>query len=87
VPQTSLAAELREEAAPTAEDDRADDFTAERAASSLGGFQRGTLRARDADDATGAAEDAGPPHDEDGPADPAPASAASPGALAPPSDR
>ncbi|MGC3000880.1 histidine kinase, partial [Streptomyces sp. G35A] len=86
-PQTSLAAELREEAAPAAEDDRADDFTAERAASSLGGFQRGTLRARDADDATAAAEDAGPPHDEDGPADPAPASAASPGAPAPPSDR
>jgi signal transduction histidine kinase len=49
VPQTSLAAELREEpdrdekADPTDEED----FTAERAAASLAGFQRGTLRARD----------------------------------------
>ncbi|MFJ8629393.1 nitrate- and nitrite sensing domain-containing protein [Streptomyces sp. NPDC093568] len=49
VPQTSLAAELREEAAPAEDDDSADDFTAERAASSLAGFQRGTLRARDDD--------------------------------------
>ncbi|MEV6168861.1 nitrate- and nitrite sensing domain-containing protein [Streptomyces sp. NPDC051954] len=47
VPQTSLAAELREEAASAEEDDHAEEFTAERAASSLGGFQRGTLRARD----------------------------------------
>ncbi|MCX5188011.1 nitrate- and nitrite sensing domain-containing protein [Streptomyces sp. NBC_00268] len=50
VPQTSLATELREEAAPSGADDKdaADaDFTAERAASSLAGFQRGTLRARD----------------------------------------
>jgi hypothetical protein len=54
VPQTSLATELREETAPS-EADYADykdatdlaDFTAERAASSLAGFQRGTLRARD----------------------------------------
>ncbi|MEV6179575.1 nitrate- and nitrite sensing domain-containing protein [Streptomyces sp. NPDC052015] len=47
VPQTSLADELRE-APGTAEDDGfPDDFTAERAASSLAGFQRGTLRARD----------------------------------------
>ncbi|MDQ0686945.1 signal transduction histidine kinase [Streptomyces achromogenes] len=48
VPQTSLADELREDAssADTVEDDRVlDDFTAERAASSLAGFQRGTLRA------------------------------------------
>ncbi|MEV5934154.1 nitrate- and nitrite sensing domain-containing protein [Streptomyces sp. NPDC052079] len=47
VPQTSLAAELREEPAPDTEDQAADDFTAERAASSLAGFQRGTLQARD----------------------------------------
>ncbi|MFE9771819.1 nitrate- and nitrite sensing domain-containing protein [Streptomyces sp. NPDC005931] len=49
VPQTSLAAELREEPAPDPGDGTPDDFTAERAASSLAGFQRGTLRARDAD--------------------------------------
>ncbi|MET9834191.1 nitrate- and nitrite sensing domain-containing protein [Streptomyces sp. NPDC006385] len=47
VPQTSLAAELREEAPPAEEDGSADDFTAERAASSLACFQRGTLKARD----------------------------------------
>ncbi|MFI8190037.1 nitrate- and nitrite sensing domain-containing protein [Streptomyces sp. NPDC085946] len=47
VPQTSLAAELREEAPPAGDDDALDDFTAERAASSLAGFQHGTLRARD----------------------------------------
>ncbi|MFI7499663.1 nitrate- and nitrite sensing domain-containing protein [Streptomyces sp. NPDC049687] len=51
VPQTSLAAELREEAVPVEEDSFADEFTAERAASSLSGFQRGTLRARDDADA------------------------------------
>jgi hypothetical protein len=54
VPQTSLATELREEAAPSEADDKdaADlaDFTAERAASSLAGFQRGTLRARDGEE-------------------------------------
>ncbi|MDO0937471.1 nitrate- and nitrite sensing domain-containing protein [Streptomyces sp. DG2A-72] len=47
VPQTSLAAELREEAPAAEENGHADDFTAEQAASSLAGFQRGTLRARD----------------------------------------
>ncbi len=54
IPQTSLAAELREDVPPSGDDaradhvgDSADDFTAERAASSLAGFQRGTLRARD----------------------------------------
>ncbi|MEU0068268.1 nitrate- and nitrite sensing domain-containing protein [Streptomyces sp. NPDC006332] len=49
VPQTSLVAELREEATPpdAAEAADADEFTAEHAASSLGGFQAGTLRARD----------------------------------------
>ncbi|GAB2717192.1 nitrate- and nitrite sensing domain-containing protein [Streptomyces bullii] len=49
VPQTSLVAELREEAPPAPEDGGLDDFTAERAASSLAGFQRGTLQARDGD--------------------------------------
>jgi signal transduction histidine kinase len=47
VPQTSLAAELREEPGAVAEGDGSPDFTAERAASSLAGFQRGTLQARD----------------------------------------
>ncbi|MFJ9902308.1 nitrate- and nitrite sensing domain-containing protein [Streptomyces sp. NPDC101152] len=49
VPQTALAAELREEAAAAAGDCDVDEFTAERAASSLAGFQRGTRRARDED--------------------------------------
>ncbi|KPI24831.1 putative sensor with HAMP domain containing protein [Actinobacteria bacterium OV320] len=54
VPQTSLATELREDSTSSAaadeEDGYPDDFTAERAASSLAGFQRGTLRAHaDAD--------------------------------------
>ncbi|MDN3269626.1 nitrate- and nitrite sensing domain-containing protein [Streptomyces sp. MA15] len=46
VPQTSLAAELLED--PAAADSYDDDFTAERAASSLSCFQQGTFRARDA---------------------------------------
>ncbi|MFH8439916.1 nitrate- and nitrite sensing domain-containing protein [Streptomyces sp. NPDC018026] len=58
VPQTSLAAELRDEDPggrrdgpdDPAGDDYAD-FTAERAASSLAGFQRGTLRAHTVDEA------------------------------------
>ncbi|MDO0910803.1 nitrate- and nitrite sensing domain-containing protein [Streptomyces sp. DT2A-34] len=50
VPQTSLAAELREEASVAEEDGYADDFTAERAASSLACFQRGTFQARDESD-------------------------------------
>lgn len=49
VPQTSLAAELREETASLVEEDVPDDFGAERAAASLGGFQRGTRQARDED--------------------------------------
>ncbi|SED37430.1 nitrate- and nitrite sensing domain-containing protein [Streptomyces sp. PAN_FS17] len=53
VPQTSLAAELREESAPAEHNGHDEDFTAEQAASSLAGFQRGTLRARD-DDGEGA---------------------------------
>ncbi|WP_217236683.1 nitrate- and nitrite sensing domain-containing protein [Streptomyces sp. AC555_RSS877] len=55
VPQTNLVDELREDSAPAVEDDL-EDFTAERAASSLAGFQRGTLRARD--------DDEHKPHDE-----------------------
>ncbi|MGW0821302.1 sensor histidine kinase [Streptomyces sp. NPDC002845] len=47
VPQTSLAAELREDSEPEPADDTFDDFTAESAASSLAGFQRGTFQARD----------------------------------------
>ncbi|MGI5378991.1 sensor histidine kinase [Streptomyces sp. CA-251387] len=47
VPQTSLAAELREEAPPAEESEATDEFTAEQAASSLACFQRGTLQARD----------------------------------------
>jgi hypothetical protein len=50
VPQTSLAVELREEATAAREEEDADEFTADHAASSLAGFQRGTLRARDEDD-------------------------------------
>ncbi|MFI7391041.1 sensor histidine kinase [Streptomyces tendae] len=65
VPQTSLAAELRDEdpggrrdGSAGASDDDYGDFTAERAASSLAGFQRGTLRAQAPDDAAEtAAED------------------------------
>ncbi|MFE0253808.1 nitrate- and nitrite sensing domain-containing protein [Streptomyces sp. NPDC059010] len=65
VPQTSLAAELREEATPAEEDGCTDDFTAEQAASSLACFQRGTLQARDdsgdeAPDALDTADQQGP---------------------------
>ncbi|MGQ3551610.1 sensor histidine kinase [Streptomyces rochei] len=73
VPQTSLAAELRDEApatgrdAPEAAADEYADFTAERAASSLAGFQRGTLRAQaeDRDPAERDAEDRDPETDAD----------------------
>ncbi|WP_367320187.1 nitrate- and nitrite sensing domain-containing protein [Streptomyces sp. HUAS ZL42] len=58
VPQTSLVAELREEVAPAKEDDFLDEFTAERAASSLAGFQRGTFQARDDDASDDGAYDA-----------------------------
>ncbi|MFI5873711.1 nitrate- and nitrite sensing domain-containing protein [Streptomyces sp. NPDC051445] len=84
VPQTSLATELREEAGAAEEDDFPDDFTAERAASSLAGFQRGTLRAHaDAD---------GPPNDpletsaEEAPGPPVPTAGASL-TPTPPADR
>ncbi|MFD5567576.1 nitrate- and nitrite sensing domain-containing protein [Streptomyces cadmiisoli] len=46
VPQTSLAAELRDEA-PSPAEDSAEAFTAEAAGASLAGFQRGTVQARD----------------------------------------
>ncbi|MEU5631794.1 nitrate- and nitrite sensing domain-containing protein [Streptomyces rishiriensis] len=80
VPQTSLATELRDDAVSAVcagyaeENGFPDDFTAERAASSLAGFQRGTLRAladtdadADADEPhsgpqeTAAVQDVGPP--------------------------
>ncbi|WP_217145193.1 nitrate- and nitrite sensing domain-containing protein [Streptomyces sp. AC627_RSS907] len=66
VPQTSLAAELRDEEPATVPGDPAGrdgdhaEFTAERAASSLAGFQRGTLRAQ-----TEAADDAPDADDTD----------------------
>ncbi|MGW3509649.1 nitrate- and nitrite sensing domain-containing protein [Streptomyces sp. NPDC000994] len=68
VPQSSLAAELRGEAAPVVEDDPLGDFTAERAASSLAGFQRGTREARH-DDTRERADD---PKEAAAPADSAP---------------
>ncbi|MEU3085079.1 sensor histidine kinase [Streptomyces massasporeus] len=77
VPQTSLVEELREESAPAEDDGSFDDFTAEAAASSLAGFQRGTLRARD--------DDAEPPHDEEVAA--VPRQAAGPVPSTPPADR
>ncbi|MEU0943062.1 nitrate- and nitrite sensing domain-containing protein [Streptomyces canus] len=58
VPQTSLAVELREEASAACQEEDADEFTADHAASSLAGFQRGTLRARDEDDLLDTPEDA-----------------------------
>ena len=60
VPQTSLASELREEAGAVEEDLELEDFTAERAASSLAGFQRGTFQARDSVD-----DDAPPQYDRE----------------------
>ncbi|PWJ05868.1 histidine kinase [Streptomyces sp. NWU49] len=78
VPQTSLAAELREEPVTDAGDDPGDGFGAEEAAASLSGFQRGTLQARE-DDGTGDAED--------GTAAPAHAPAVSPELPPPPFDR
>ncbi len=50
VPQTSLAAELLEDTEDDGmSEDGFDEFSAERAANSLSGFQRGTLQARDDD--------------------------------------
>ncbi|MFF3330927.1 nitrate- and nitrite sensing domain-containing protein [Streptomyces sp. NPDC002888] len=87
VPQTSLPVELREEAGPVEEDCSAEDFTAERAASSLAGFQHGTLRARDDEGPEPTAErpepdDEGPPYDAEEPA----AAGAFPNST-PPADR
>ncbi|MFE1237335.1 sensor histidine kinase [Streptomyces tendae] len=66
VPQTSLAAELRDEdpggrrdGSAGASDGDYGAFTAERAASSLAGFQRGTLRAHTADETAETADEAG----------------------------
>ncbi|MFS8197363.1 nitrate- and nitrite sensing domain-containing protein [Streptomyces sp. CWNU-52B] len=75
VPQTSLAAELREDSADDQADNPLEDFTAERAASSLAGFQRGTLQARD--------NDADPTYDQQEEAAPEGASVTS----TPPADR
>ncbi|WP_324786766.1 nitrate- and nitrite sensing domain-containing protein [Streptomyces sp. H51] len=74
VPQTSLAAELREDVVPSPEDDHEDEFTAERAASSLAGFQRGTLRARDdgAEPASGPEPSTASPAADGSPAAPEP---------------
>ncbi|MFH8899558.1 nitrate- and nitrite sensing domain-containing protein [Streptomyces coeruleorubidus] len=76
VPQTSLVEELREEPASAGGDGSPDDFTAEAAASSLAGFQSGTLRARD--------DDAEPPYDEEAAAPPR---QAAPVPSTPPADR
>ncbi|MGW2045705.1 sensor histidine kinase [Streptomyces sp. NPDC001858] len=91
IPQTSLATELREDstsaasAASVEEDGYPDDFTAERAASSLGGFQRGTLRAHaDADEPEPCPQDATAEDDVPGP----PVAAAGlPQTPTPPADR
>ncbi|MEV8432785.1 nitrate- and nitrite sensing domain-containing protein [Streptomyces sp. HUAS 31] len=101
VPQTSLAAELREDSAPAEHDGHDEDFTAEQAASSLAGFQSGTLRARDDDgegapDVPGAVDrlvpaarrardDAAP--DEPPAAESAASPAAAPTSSTPPADR
>ncbi|MBQ0998524.1 nitrate- and nitrite sensing domain-containing protein [Streptomyces sp. RK62] len=65
VRRAAPAGEPRPEAPSAEEDSPADDFTAERAASSLGGFQRGTLRARTEDGAEPADERPTDPPDRD----------------------
>ncbi|MEU8750287.1 sensor histidine kinase [Streptomyces chartreusis] len=101
VPQTSLAAELREESVPAEQNGHDEDFTAEQAASSLAGFQRGTLRARDDDgegspDVPGAVDQLVPAarrarddaaSDEPPAAESAAAPAAAPTSSTPPADR
>lgn len=100
VPQTSLAAELREESAPAEHNGHDEDFTAEQAASSLAGFQRGTLRARDDDegapDVPGAVDQLVPAarrarddaaSDEPPAAESAASPAAAPTSSTPPADR
>ncbi|MEV6594513.1 histidine kinase, partial [Streptomyces acidicola] len=85
VPQTSLAAELREDTSPVQDDDPFDfdDFTAERAASSLAGFQRGTLQARD--DGAESADQTEETQPED--ADEKVSASGTPVTAAPPADR
>ncbi|MGY1496612.1 sensor histidine kinase [Streptomyces sp. QTS52] len=85
VPQTSLAAELLEDTGPDdTSEDAPDEFSAERAASSLSGFQRGTLQARD-DDAE-EQYDQGKDNTPREPAAPLPA-AGTPVTSTPPADR
>ena len=85
MPQTSLATELLEDTEPDGTcEDAPDEFSAERAASSLAGFQRGTLQARD--------DDAERPYDhgEDNPPQESDAqvpTAGTPVAPTPPADR
>ncbi|MDQ0773740.1 signal transduction histidine kinase [Streptomyces aurantiacus] len=79
VPQTSLAAELREDSAADEDENPLDDFTAERAASSLAGFQRGTLQARD--------NDADPTYDQEEEAAPEAVSEGASVTSTPPADR
>ncbi|MPY49238.1 sensor histidine kinase [Streptomyces acidicola] len=85
VPQTSLAAELREDTSPVQDGDPFDfdDFTAERAASSLAGFQRGTLQARD--DGAESADQTEETQPED--ADEKVSASGTPVTAAPPADR
>ncbi|MFF7278547.1 nitrate- and nitrite sensing domain-containing protein [Streptomyces griseorubiginosus] len=73
VPQTSLAVELRDDPSVSGVDEGAEEFTADHAASSLAGFQRGTLRARDEDDLL---DDPWEPEGPESPQDPATDSAA-----------
>ncbi|GGI96029.1 sensor histidine kinase [Streptomyces brasiliensis] len=83
VRQTSLVLEPREEAPPVADDeDRLDAFTAEHAASSLAGFQRGTLKAR--------AEGAAPLYEQEeatAPEEPGATAPSGPGSGNPPEER
>ncbi|NDZ71158.1 histidine kinase, partial [Streptomyces sp. SID10362] len=98
VPQTSLAAELRDEdpgvrrdGAEGASGDDYADFTAERAASSLAGFQRGTLRAQTDDDTDATDTDAdtgtGTGTGTDGPVPSAASASAASTPSTPPADR
>ncbi|MFI6657978.1 nitrate- and nitrite sensing domain-containing protein [Streptomyces sp. NPDC050523] len=82
VPQTSLAAELREEAPAGEQNGHTDEFTAEQAAASLAGFQRGTLRAHGDDTETQYDQEHAPEaRDEDAPLP------ATPVPSTPPADR
>ncbi|MEU5039385.1 histidine kinase, partial [Streptomyces griseorubiginosus] len=77
VPQTSLAVELREEAPVAgAEEGDTEDFTADHAASSLAGFQRGTRRARDEETALDGPQDPVGSQEPEGSQDPVADSAA-----------